>query len=121
QPARLAERLLRSPADAAPASMRTAAAKAQQLGVSRDWVYRNAEALRAVRLPSSPEAAKVRKANGGKGAVGRLRFPADAALAAVLPSAGDSSELARPAPRRRRSTGAPGAVLRARPRLAPRA
>jgi hypothetical protein len=107
---------LRGPVDVqeAPALL-TAAELAERLHVSREWVYRHADELGAIRLP------------GGEEGQGRLRF--DLALAAngrlaskrsEAENASTSSASARKsAPRRRRSptrSPDPGAVLAVRPR-----
>jgi len=117
---------LRGPVDvqSAPALL-TAAELAERLGVSREWIYRNADALGAVRLPSSPAAAKSRLPTSEP--QGRLRF--DLARAANGRLTFDRSQeqtastggrsAGPPAPRRPRSpirSPKPRRVLASRPR-----
>lgn len=125
----IAARLRSEPVPAPRARLVSAQELAVRLGVSRAWVYRNADALGAVRLPSSPEAAKTRRPESQ--ARGRLRFDLEVAQAASVrvvlgqsqpenASNGGRAER-RPAPRSRRSpirSPKPGRLLASRPRPA---
>ena len=82
-----------------PASPRllTAAAVAKRFGVERDWVYRHADEIGAVRL--------------GAGRRPRLRFDPDRVAAALAPRPDSKgSEAPRVAPRRAPRTQAPPSV-----------
>jgi hypothetical protein len=113
---------LRAPGDVQPApTLLTAAELAERLGVSREWIYRHADELGAIRLP------------GGSKERGRLRF--DAARVATVCVVVDPSQAQKPnndgrsgpKPRRRSSrtptrtpgSGSVGSVLASRPRPVP--
>jgi hypothetical protein len=123
---------LRPPVDVEPGpALLTAAELAERLGVSREYVYRNAAALGAIRLPSSPPPKRPgpKSRKPGSGEQGRLRFDLAAARAAngrltfdrsQEQTASDGGASARsPRPRRPRSPNRspkPAGVLASRPR-----
>ena len=125
----IAARLRGEPEPSTPARLVSAQELATRLGVSRAWVYRNADALGAVRLPSSPEADRTRRPESQ--ARGRLRFDLEAAQAASVrvvlgrsqaENASNGGRVERgAAPRSRRSpirSPKPGRLLASRPRPA---
>jgi hypothetical protein len=100
----IADRLRAEESPRAADGMVDAAALAGHLGTSREWVYRNAVRLGAVRL--------------GAGERGRLRFNLDRARAAFA-TADDPPPATTPSPprARRRASTTTGSVLKVRPRI----
>jgi len=107
---------LRAPGDVQPApALLTAAELAERLGVSREWVYRHADELGAIRLPGGPEAQGRLRFDLARAANDRLAL--DTSQAQVPSNGGRSASP--PAPRRRRSPNRSpkrGRVLASRPR-----